>query len=1074
MSFQEGVSYALEGSLSSGAEVVTVSATVVCRLSPSSFAAQSRVQRLPFVVRLREDIAPTDGVVSLFQFSLARDDGVLFLHQESASLWTLHEPLQAHHYVSLKETCAGIGALGMGAIASGFQVSMLNELQPITCQLLRQIATAPVIEGDVGSQDVLRQMWDNDPRPAVLSAGVACQPYSRLGDRRGGRDPRALSLPHVLQAALVLQSSAVVIECVAQAAQDTFVRTCLQTFCAATGYHCSEILLELSDVWCAHRLRWWCVLTPPSLAPCPLQAWEKGDAYRSVGDVMHFTLPVTSDLASLELTPYELRQFSDRRPLASFLLQATEAMPTSLHSTACQVYPCPCGCRKQPFTDARLDQSLLAVITPCHGEGFQLGSKYRHLAPAELALLNGLTPRGPWGAHPRLAACLIGQLASPLQSAWVFAHLRALAHSRWPSYPEPSTPLQVLEGAKQLLLREAVELGLRAGDGNPPAVHSLPEEPPQVSASSANASDLIAGPSAGDANTTDLGLAQPIFTAGAQHWEPDDDDASVIEPPVLPSVDTTWKAGDTPGPSQALRPAPYHVAHGGTRMREVVADVRTTAWQLAQSICAANFFPWQLRTREDRYVSPHEVLQPGDLLRFTHVAFAEGISLPLTFMMPLPDQVSALQRPAITCLARARLLHMQKDRLADDQVDYMLQEIAQAAPCTLVVIEVAHLLSAVQHQAHAVLEQRLREVRLLADFGIIGAIPVAGHWITFAWMCGPESVAAWSSYAPHVADNLVDSANCIMGRAVHRTLSQFRFLDGPIRPLNGPHCGRFALADLKSLVMSTPYLGEATILSQFQDRPAGLLPPSCDGLVVLPTCLASGQEFLEHGLAATLREKGVPEDQVHLRATAAIAALGAAKIQQAMQSKAPWRELKAVANQATPVFQFVLPSELELALKAKMGDGRPVPSKRKQKQAPAFAVQMPRKRHDLLPALDQVVVPTGVFTSAVGDLDHLSPSDIGPHAKGVVLLEHQAALPYTQIAKPVSSSALGLLVPGQHEVEGAFLPGVSLRFTAKLVGSGEPILLSAHLYLRSLEVSSTADLIGRDHSLIRGQDLPVP
>ena len=342
-------------------------------------------------------------------------------------------------------------------------------------------------------------------------------------------------------------------------------------------------------------------------------------------------------------------------------------------------------------------------------------------------------------------------------------------------------------------------------------------------------------------------------------------------------------------------------------MREVIADVQMTAWQLARSVCATNFFPWQLRTREDHYISPHHIMQPGDILRFSHVDFAEGISLPLAFMMPLPNQVSELQRPAISCLARARLLHMQKDRLANDQIDHVLREIAQAAPCTLVVIEVAHSLSAVQHQSHEHLESMLKEVRMFSEFGVIGAIPAAGHWSTFAWMCGPDSMAAWSSYAPRVADNCVGAANCIMEPAVHRTLSQFRFLDGPIRPLKGPHCGRFALADLRSLVMSTPYQGEADILAQFRDRPAGLLPP---GLVSLPTCIASGQELLEKGLAATLRERGVPDAQVHSRAAADIAALGASKVQQAMQSKAPWRELKAVANQASLAFQFVLPSEL--------------------------------------------------------------------------------------------------------------------------------------------------------------------
>ena len=58
------------------------------------------------------------------------------------------------------------------------------------------------------------------------------------------------------------------------------------------------------------------------------------------------------------------------------------------------------------------------------------------------------------------------------------------------------------------------------------------------------------------------------------------------------------------------------------------------------------------------------------------------------------------------------------------------------------------------------------------------------------------------------------------------------------------------------------------------------------------------------------------------------------------------------------------------------------------------------------------------------------------------------------MSKPVSSSALGLLVLGHTAVDGAVLPGASLRFTAKLRTSGEPLLLSAHLYqLGAIEVS---------------------
>ena len=52
----------------------------------------------------------------------------------------------------------------------------------------------------------------------------------------------------------------------------------------------------------------------------------------------------------------------------------------------------------------------------------------------------------------------------------------------------------------------------------------------------------------------------------------------------------------------------------------------------------------------------------------------------------------------------------------------------------------------------------------------------------------------------------------------------------------------------------------------------------------------------------------------------------------------------------------------------------------------------------------------------------------------------------TQVSRPVSSSALGLLVPGPQDVDGATLPGVRLRFTAKLLATGEPVLLSASLF----------------------------
>ena len=1030
MSFKEGVLYALESSLASGADSVSVAVVMVCRLSDLSFVARSRVLGTHLVVRLSTGPAPATGLVSLFQFSLVRDNDVVNLLQEPDSTWAAHVEPEAHHWTLLKETCCGIGALGAGAHLAGMQVVAMNELQPVTCQLLRLLDRPGVVEGDIADQGVIRHMWDLDRRPTVLAAGVACQPYSLLGDRRGGRDPRSLSLPHVLQAGILLQSCAIVIECVQPAAQDEFVRTCLRAFCDATGFLCQEVLLDLSHVWAAHRARWWCVLTPPGLGPCKMRPWPQCDSCLTVESVLQRTLPVTPDLVDMELTQYEMRVFAEHKPISSYLLQASAPLPTTLHSCACQVYPCPCGCRKQPFTQDRLDQGIFAVLTPCHGSGYEGSEKLRHLAPAELALLNGLSPLGPWGPSPRLAACLIGQLASPLQSAWVFAHLRGVVHAQFPASAAPPHPMQLLSEARMQLLADAVTAGLRTdratGDGNPPAVVPRLSEAPSVPRTAASTFlsqvvDLTDNPSLpktsaeGESNTSPK-PALPTVTASEAFPPPTPCDASRAQTSGFAACHSATAE------ARPLRPAPYTVSQGGTRMKEVIVDAPGTTLDVVGRACSSQYFSWQMRTRSDEYLPPDQVVQVGEVIRFTHVASNEGISLPLTFRMPLPSAVDPLLAPCITCAQRAQLLHLQHGRLADDQMHYLLKDLPAISRCPLVVVHPAHLLSAFQHQVHDVLEDHLQAIRLLREFGVVSALSIAGHWIVFAWMCNGDSVAAWSSYAPRHADDGIGVMNCVMGKALHRTLSQFRFLDGPIRPLNGPHCGRFALADVRSLLLSTPYLPDQDVLAQVRREVVGQLPPSHNGLVPLPLFLASGQELLEAGLASLLRDRGVPEAQSRSRAVAAIQALGSAKIQQAMQGKSPWKELKALANQAVPLFQFVLPSELEVAVKAKAGDGRPIASKRKQRQPPPFAVSTSRKQHALLPALDMIHVAPGVFTSAVGDLEHLEQSQVGPHAKGVFLLSPEAALPYTQVHKPVSSSALGLLVLGHAEVEGAAQP----------------------------------------------------
>ena len=48
----------------------------------------------------------------------------------------------------------------------------------------------------------------------------------------------------------------------------------------------------------------------------------------------------------------------------------------------------------------------------------------RHMHPWEMALAAGMNPSQPWEVDIKLSIAGIGQLASPIQSAWIVAQLR--------------------------------------------------------------------------------------------------------------------------------------------------------------------------------------------------------------------------------------------------------------------------------------------------------------------------------------------------------------------------------------------------------------------------------------------------------------------------------------------------------------------------------------------------------------------------------------------------------------------------------------------------------------------------
>ena len=141
---------------------------------------------------------------------------------------------------------------------------------------------AHVICGDLGSRDVLKEVWRQSAGAATFTSGFSCQPFSRLGDGRSSEDTRASCLTKTLELAYYLNAQIIVLECVAPASQDGFVKEELAHFSKHTGYHCTLTDLKLDDIWpcrlklddiwpCRRHRAWW-VLTSPDVGNLPGQS----------------------------------------------------------------------------------------------------------------------------------------------------------------------------------------------------------------------------------------------------------------------------------------------------------------------------------------------------------------------------------------------------------------------------------------------------------------------------------------------------------------------------------------------------------------------------------------------------------------------------------------------------------------------------------------------------------------------------------------------------------------------------------------------------------------------------------
>ena len=122
------------------------------------------------------------------------------------------------------EIFAGAGGMTLGLQKAGFQFSHVFEIDPHTCETLRNnhSSNGGLLHGEVHEEDVSNLNWE-EIRGSIrlLAAGAPCQPFSLAGRHLADKDERNM-FPEVLRAIRSLRPQAVMLENVQGLARPSF------------------------------------------------------------------------------------------------------------------------------------------------------------------------------------------------------------------------------------------------------------------------------------------------------------------------------------------------------------------------------------------------------------------------------------------------------------------------------------------------------------------------------------------------------------------------------------------------------------------------------------------------------------------------------------------------------------------------------------------------------------------------------------------------------------------------------------------------------------------------------------
>ena len=375
-------------------------------------------------VVIHPDITPGTWTVYGFVFEAFKEGHGVLRPGEQAAVFFHQEPGR-DAFLHFKEVCSGLGGITLGASRVGCRTSVFVDKSSLATDTILQ-NRGHAVQGDIADRAVRVALhMAGDAAPATLTAGFPCQSYSIQGSKGGLDDPRGLVLPQILQASWLLQSAALILECVAEVLHYPETLSLLQRYAAKAGFRFLHTVLDLKQQWGAKRRRWWCLMIPAKFPLDWLPCWPCSALFGTVGSIVkEWPLWPAEEERAIAWTDVEQQAFSSPEyGCTQRQLDCCQPAPTLVHSLGNALSACPCGCRVSAFSRLRLQSGGL--------RGFGIVSQktglLRHPHPREAGLLSTIPGDFIFPQDCRAALCLIGQVAAPLQALWVSVHLQIAA-----------------------------------------------------------------------------------------------------------------------------------------------------------------------------------------------------------------------------------------------------------------------------------------------------------------------------------------------------------------------------------------------------------------------------------------------------------------------------------------------------------------------------------------------------------------------------------------------------------------------------------------------------------------------